>query len=79
MSLKKYVQKMWMIHDTLFLNEKDALKIEENEVRETVKAVYVGVDEGMDYDLTQVSSDFFGSWIFKTEQEALEEVNEFNQ
>ncbi|WNN76249.1 hypothetical protein RKS58_23640 [Lysinibacillus capsici] len=77
--MKKYVQKMWMIHDTLFLNEKDALKIEENEVRETVKAVYVGVDEGMDYDLTQVSSDFFGSWIFKTEQEALEEVNEFNQ
>lgn len=77
--MKKYVQKMWMIHDTLFLNEKDALKIEETEVRETVKAVYVGVDEGMDYDLTQVSSDFFGSWIFKTEQEALEEVNEFNQ
>lgn len=77
--MKKYVQKMWMIYDTLFLNENDALKIEENEVRETVKAVYVGVDEGMDYDLTQVSSDFFGSWIFKTEQEALEEVNEFNQ
>lgn len=77
--MKKYVQKMWMIHDTLFLNEKDALKIEETEVRETVKTVYVGVDEGMDYDLTQVSSDFFGSWIFKTEQEALEEVNEFNQ
>ena len=77
--MKKYVQKMWMIHDTLFLNENDALKIEENEVRETVKAIYVGVDEGMDYDLTQVSSDFFGSWIFKTEQEALEEVNEFNQ
>lgn len=77
--MKKYVQKMWMIHDTLFLNEKDALRIEENRIRETVKAVYVGVDEGMDYDLTQVSSDFFGSWIFKTEQEALEEVNEFNQ
>ena len=56
-----------------------SLKIEENEVRETVKAVYVSVDEGMDYDLTQVSSDFFGSWIFKTEQEALKEVNAFNQ
>ncbi len=69
---------MWMIQDTLFLNENDALKVEENEVREKVKVVYVGVDEGMDYDLTQVSSDFFGSWIFKTEEEALEEVDEFN-
>ena len=77
--MKKYVQKMWMIHDTLFLNENDALKVEEYEVRDTIKAVYVGVDEGMDYDLTQVSSDFFGRWFFKTEQEALEEVNEFNQ
>ncbi|MED3602901.1 hypothetical protein P4472_13570 [Bacillus subtilis] len=77
--MKKYVQKMWMIHDTLFLNKKDALKIEENEVTEKAKAVYVGVDEEVDYDLTQVSSDFFGRWIFKTEQEALEEVNEFNQ
>lgn len=68
-----------MIQDTLFLNENDALKVEENEVRDKVKIVYVGVDEGLDYDLTQVSSDFFGSWIFKTEEEAQEEVNEFNQ
>lgn len=70
---------MWIINDTLFLNEEDALRVEENEVTEKVKAVYVGVNEGIDYDLTQVSSDFFGSWIFHTEQEALEEVNEFNQ
>lgn len=70
---------MWMIQDTLFLNENDALKVEENEVRDKVKIVYVGVDEGLDYDLTQVSSDFFGSWIFKTEEEAQEEVDEFNQ
>lgn len=77
--MKKYIQKMWMIHETLFLNENDALKIEENEVREKVKAVYVGLDEGMDYDLTQVSSDFFGSWIFRTEKEAQEEVDEFNR
>lgn len=76
--MTKYVQKMWMIQDTLFSNENDALKVEENEVREKVKIVYVGVDEGMDYDLTQVSSDFFGSWIFKTEEEAQEEVDEFN-
>ena len=77
--MTKYVQKMWMIQDTLFLNENDALKVEENEVRDKVKIVYVGVDEGLDYDLTQVSSDFFGSWIFKTEEEAQEEVDEFNQ
>lgn len=77
--MKKYVQKMWMIQDTLFLNENDALKVEENEVRDKVKIVYVGVDEGLDYDLTQVSSDFFGNWIFKTEEEAQEEVDEFNQ
>jgi|GEM_PF-2852850 len=77
--MEKYIQKMWMIHDTLFLNENDALKVEENEVREKAKAVYVGLDEGMDYDLTQVSSDFFGSWIFKTEKEAQEEVDEFNR
>lgn len=76
--MKKYVQKMWMIHDTLFIDENDALRVEENEAREKVKIVYVGVDEGMDYDLTQVSSDFFGSWIFKTEEEAQEEVDEFN-
>lgn len=77
--MKKYVKKMWMIHDTLFSNENDALKVEENEVREKVMAVYVCVDEGMDYDLTQVSSDFFGSWIFKSESEALAEVKEFNE
>lgn len=76
--MKKYVQKMWMIHDTLFINGNDALRVEENEAREKVKFVYVGVDEGMDYDLTQVSSDFFGSWIFKTEEEAQKEVDEFN-
>lgn len=77
--MRKYVQKMWMIHDTLFLNENDALKVEENEGREKVKAVYVGLDEGVDYDLTQVSSDSFGSWIFKTEKEAQEKVDEFNR
>lgn len=76
--MKKYVQKMWKIQDTLFLNENDALKVEENEVREKVKVVFVGVDERIDYDLSQVSSDFFGSWIFKTEEEAQEEIDEFN-
>lgn len=67
---------MWMIYDTLFLNKEDALKVEDG--RESVKEVFVGLDEAMDYDLTQVSSDFFGSWIFKTEEEAHAEVDEFN-
>ncbi|WP_042476473.1 hypothetical protein [Bacillus ndiopicus] len=75
--MKKYVQQMWMIHDTLFINKEDALNIEDG--KETVKKVYVGVDAGIDLDLQQESSDFFGRWIFQTESEAQQEVNEFNQ
>ncbi|RDV33829.1 hypothetical protein [Lysinibacillus capsici] len=74
--MKKYVQRMWRIYDVLFIDKEKAEQVEDG--RETVKEVFVGLDEGIDYDLTQVSSDFFGSWIFKTEIEAQAEVDEFN-
>lgn len=76
--MKKYLQKMYMIQDTLFLNKVDAQKVEDNETKEIISEVFVGLEEGIDYDLNQVSSDFFGSWIFKTEKEAQKEIEDFN-
>lgn len=74
--MKKYVQRMWRIYDVLFLDKEKAEKVEDG--KEVVKQVFVGIDENTDYDLNGESAEFFGSWIFKTEQEAQAEVDEFN-
>ncbi len=74
--MKKYVQRMWRIHDVLFLDKEEADKVEDG--KEIVKQVFVGIDENTDYDSNGESAEFFGSWIFTDEKEAQKEVDEFN-
>lgn len=74
--MKKYVQRMWRIYDVLFIDKEKAEMVEDG--KEMVKQVYVGVDENAGYDLSEVSIDFFGRWIFTDEKEAQREVDEFN-
>lgn len=74
--MRKYVQRMWRIHDVLFLDKERAKEVEDG--KEVIKEVFVGIDENTIYDLNGESADFFGSWIFSNEKEAQQEVNEFN-
>lgn len=74
--MKKYVQKMWCIHDVLFLDKEKAEELEDG--KDIARQVFVGIDENTDYDLNGESSEFFGSWIFTNEKECLSEVDEFN-
>lgn len=75
--MKKYVQRMWRIHDVLFLDKEKAEEVEDG--KEVVKQVFVGIDENAEYDLSGESTDFFGSsWVFTDEKEAQSEVEEFN-
>jgi hypothetical protein len=74
--MKKYVQRMWRIHDVLFLDKEKAEKVEDG--KEIVKEVFVGIDENTDYDLNGESVEFFGSWIFTDKKEVQKEVDEFN-
>ncbi|NEU30588.1 hypothetical protein GN156_07290 [bacterium LRH843] len=74
--MKKYVQKMWRIHDVLFLKKEDAEKVEDG--KEIAKQVFVGIDINTEYDLNGESAEYFGSWIFTDEREAQKEVDEFN-
>ncbi len=74
--MKKYVQKMWRIHDVLFLDKEKAEEVEDG--KEVVKQVFVGIDENTDYELNGESMDFFGSWVFTNEKDAQSEVDEFN-
>lgn len=74
--MKKYVQKMWRIHDVLFLDKEKAEEVEDG--KEVVKQVFVGIDEEAYYDLNGESMEFFGSWVFTNEEEAQSEVDEFN-
>ena len=74
--MKKYVQRMWRIHDVLFLDKEKAEEVEDG--KEIVKQVFVGIDENTYYDSNGESMEFFGSWIFTEEKEAQSEVDEFN-
>ena len=74
--MKKYVQKMWRIHEVLFLDKEKAEEVEDG--KEIAKPVFVGIDEDAEFDLNGESMEFFGSWIFTDEKEAQSEVDEFN-
>lgn len=74
--MKKYVQRMWRIHDVLFSDKEKAKEVEDG--KEVVKQVFVGIDEDTAYDLNGENIDFFGSWVFTDEKEAQKEVDEFN-
>jgi len=74
--MKKYVQRMWRIHDVLFLDKGKAEKVEDG--KEVVEKVFVGIDENAGYDLNGESVEFFGSWVFTDEKTAQSEVDEFN-
>ena len=75
--MKKYVQKMWRIHDVLFLDKAKAEEVEDG--KEVVKEVFVSVDDdGIKLDPNGVSTEYFGSWIFNNVEEAQREVDEFN-
>jgi len=74
--MKKYVQKMWRIHDVLFLDKKKAEEAEDG--KEVVEQVFVGIDENIYYDKNGESMEFFGSWVYTNEKEAQSEVDEFN-
>ncbi|QKE76210.1 hypothetical protein HPK19_25715 (plasmid) [Arthrobacter citreus] len=74
---KKYVQKMWLIHDVLFMNKEQAEEVEDG--KDTVREVFVGIDEGEFFDKNGESAEFFGSWIYRDEKEAQKEVDEYNQ
>jgi len=76
LKIKKYVQRMWRIHDVLFLDKENAEQVQDG--KEVVKEVFVAVDKEGNYDLSQVSVDFFGRWIFTNEEEAQSEVDDFN-
>lgn len=75
--MKKYVQKMWLIHDVLFLDKNEAADIEDG--KETVREVFVGIDEKVAFNPNGESAEFFGSWIFRDENEARKEVYEYNR
>jgi len=76
LKMKKYIQRMWRIHEVLFSDKEKAEKVEDG--KEVVKQVFVGIDENTDYNLNGESMEFFGSWIFTDEKEAQYEVDEFN-
>jgi len=76
LEMKKYVKRMWRIHDVLFSDKEKAEKVEDG--KEVVKQVFVGIDENTVYDLNGESLEFFGSWVFTDEKEAQCEVDEFN-
>jgi len=73
---RKYVQEMWLIHDVLFVNKEQAEELEDG--KDTVKHVFVGIDENISFDLNGESAEFFGSWIFRDKKEAQKDVDEYN-
>lgn len=75
---KKRVVPMWLIHDTLFhySDEERAKRLEDG--KDSTRLVYVGVDT--EYFIgTWQPSERFDAWIFKSEAEAIKEVEEFNK
>ena len=74
---KKVVQQMWMIHDTLFLEKEKALLFDDG--KETMKEVFVGVDEGESLNPNGEMTGKFASWIYSNEEVAQSEVDEFNK
>lgn len=85
-TIKKKVVKMFRIHDTLFMSPEKAQVAEDG--KETIKQVYVGVDEDVEPMLHQpcgihgdifFSHDYFGSWVFSSREEAEEQVNQYNE
>lgn len=76
--MKKHVRKMYRIHDVLFLDKEKAESIEDG--KETVRVVFVGIDEDMELNPDGDSTTAFGdSWIFKDESVAQSEVDEYNE
>lgn len=75
--MNKYVQKMWRIYDVLFFDKEKAIALEDK--MDIAKVVYVGITEdGILLDRNGISADYFGSWVFSNEEDALKEVKEFN-
>lgn len=73
---KKYVKKMWRIHDVLFLDKVKSEAVQDG--KEQIKLVFVGIDEEVELNPNGDSAEYFGNWIFTSEEAAQREVNEFN-
>lgn len=75
---KKYVKRMYRIHEVLFSDKERAEEVEDG--KETVREVFVGIDEGLELNPNGDSTSVFDdSWIFKEKSEAQSEVDEYNE
>lgn len=75
---KKYVQKMWRIHDVLFFDQEKAEAVEDG--KEVAKPVFVGIsDDGIELSRDGISLEYFGSWVYTDEEILKQEIEEFNR
>lgn len=76
--MKKYAQKMYLIHNVLFFCKEKAKKVEDG--KEVIEEVFVGIDDdGIELDRNGISDDYFGSWIYRKEEDLLKELENYNQ
>lgn len=75
---KKYIQKMWLIHDVLFFDLEKAQEVEDG--KDVAKAVFVGInDDGIELPRDGISAEYFGSWIYRDEEMLKKEIEEYNR